>query len=116
MLTIKPRSRDVRDEELAATGIAAGMGHGESTGCVLLLVDFALDLVAGTAGTGAIGTTTLDHEIRDDAMKRQAVVKTFFREIDEIFDCIRCVLVEEFEFDGAFAGDHGCCGHDGDVS
>src|ERR1700744_2681549 len=100
---IEVRCGDVRDEELATAGVLARVGHGECAGRMLLRVDLALDLVAGAARAGAGGTTTLDHEVLDHAVKIESVIEAFLGERDEVFDGSGRVLVEEFKVDGALA-------------
>jgi len=70
------------DVELRAAGVAAGVGHGEGTGLVLLGVDLAVDLIAGATGAGhatgtftAVGATALGHEAGNHPVEGQAVVE-----------------------------------------
>src|SRR5208282_2452403 len=98
--------RDVGDEELAAAGVLARMGHGERARRMLLRVDLALDLVAGAAHAGSRGTTALDHEILDDAVEIESVVEALLGERDEIFNGSGRVLLEKLEVDRALAGFH----------
>lgn len=106
------------DEELAATGVGAGVGHAQGTGRVALRIrctQFALDLVSRSAGTGlASGTlfriraTTLDHEIIDHAMESEVVVEPFLDELDKVGDRGRCRLLEKGDVDiAARRGDRG---------
>lgn len=69
------------DEKLGAAGVAACMGHGEDAAIVVLVLagEFAINFVAGAAGTRTIRTTSLDDKIGNDAVKFQAVVEAFFR-------------------------------------
>ena len=123
------------DEELAAVGVGAGVGHGELAG-VFEVVGGALglvrELVAGAAHAGAFGVAALDHEVGDDAMEDGAVVElvAFFRagvplagafgELDEVLDGERGFFFEELADDVSFGGLEGGvgtglggCGHDG---
>ena len=54
-----------------------GVGHGEHAGLGVLQIGMKLvgELVAGPAAPGAFGTSALDHEVGNDAMKNEAVVK-----------------------------------------
>src|SRR6516162_1035789 len=64
------------DEELAAVGIGAGVGHGELAGLVESVrraFGFVLEAIAGAAHAGAGGVASLDHEVGDDAMKDGSV-------------------------------------------
>src|SRR5207237_10511582 len=99
----EPWRGDVRDEELGAVGIGAGVGHGQ--GAALELVGVALglvlELVARPAAAGALGVAALDHEVFDDAVKREAVVEFLAGEEDEIVDGLRGVLREQLADDPA---------------
>ncbi len=66
------------DEELTAVGIRAGIGHGQDSRPVVpqILDEFVLEPVTRSPGARTIGAAALDHEILDDPMKFQIVVKT----------------------------------------
>jgi hypothetical protein len=107
----------VRDKELAAAGILAGMRHGQGS-CrvfVRIQVSLTLDLISGTAGThprvsNLLGerVTTLDHEVWDDPVEPGPVVKFTVRELLEIAYGARHLGIEQLGFDGAFARLYGC--------
>ena len=70
---VEVRLGRVGDEELAAAGVLAGVGHGQGAGRVLVGVEMglALDLVPGPAGADPrvvrlLGEriAALDHEVR----------------------------------------------------
>ena len=89
--SVKMRSRLVHDEELAAAGIGMHSPcHGKYAGGMRQIVGYAVlgklafDRVAGTAHTGSVGASALDHETIDDAMEDQAVIEAFFYKADEI--------------------------------
>jgi len=97
------------DEELAAVGAGAGVGHGEQAGLVegeiartLICEGFTPDRLAAHARPG--GVATLDHELFDDAVKDDAVVIPVVNMGSEIFAGLGCNIVEEFEFDAALSG------------
>ena len=50
--TIEMRLGFMNDEELAATGVLTGMCHRQSTGDMLLAVDFAIDHVTRATSSG----------------------------------------------------------------
>ena len=56
---------------------------------VLLPDWFVGELVAGTATSGPLRIATLDHEVRHDAMERQAVIELVARERHEVVDALR---------------------------
>src|SRR5208282_228511 len=74
---IQPTRRRKRDEELAAVCTRARVGHRQLAGLVErhAFSEFVFELVAGSAGAGAKRTAALDHEVRNDAMERQAIIK-----------------------------------------
>src|SRR5207248_6034539 len=88
------------DVELAAgrVGMLAA-SHGDAAAQVLLLVELRLDLVAGAAGPVALGTAALHHEVRHDAMEREAVVEALLGERHEVLDGPGRVLREEVDAD-----------------
>ena len=79
MLAVKMRLRLVADIELAAAGIAAGMGHRERAAFMLVRIDLAIDRITRTAGACAVRATALRDEARNDAMKHQSVIESFIR-------------------------------------
>lgn len=85
VLVIEMWRRTVRDEELAAIGLRTSICHGEDAWLVVLQVrtEFVFELVAWAARACARGITALDHEIGDDAVKRDAIVVTALGEIEE---------------------------------
>lgn len=78
---------------------------------MLVLVDFTFDGVTGTAGSVSVGTAALNHEAGDNAVEAQAVVKSFFRQFDEVFYGVGRVCVEEFEVNRSLVGFHYGSGH-----
>ena len=66
MLAGEPAGVGNGDEELAAVGVGAGVGHGEFAGlleAVCGALGFVSELVAGAAHAGAFGVAALDHEV-----------------------------------------------------
>ena len=79
----------VHDEELAAGGVRIHRaGHADDAAGVLdgvgnaVLQKLTLDVPARAAHAGALGVASLDHEAGNNAVERQAVVKTV---LDELF-------------------------------
>src|SRR5438552_3087522 len=80
------------DEELAATGVLAGVRHRERPRQVLMhvLLRFAFDRVARSTRAHrslarlGVGIAALNHEVRNDTMKLGAVVEFGIRELLEI--------------------------------
>src|ERR1051325_11295905 len=81
-------------------------------------VELVLEIIAGPAESGAERVAALDHESGDDAVKNNAIVKwplnflprfrirPFFlsgREVDEVGDGLRRLVVEEMDDDVAHA-------------
>src|SRR5690349_11000588 len=77
VLVVEPGRRGHSDEELAAVGIRPGIGHGQQAGFGVLQLGMKLigELVARTAAARSFGAAALNHEIRYDAMKDEAVVE-----------------------------------------
>src|SRR6185437_2301965 len=76
VLPIEERSFVEADEELAVGGVgASGARHRSRTAHMRLSVELGLQLLAGTAGAGALRAAGLGHETVDHAMKDDAVVK-----------------------------------------
>ena len=106
---VEPRSRDGCDEELAAVGAGACIGHGQKTRAVkgeladaLILKVFAPDGLPAAACAGRIAT--LDHELFNDAVEDDAVVVAVFRVCAEVLASEWCDIVEQLEFDAALSG------------
>src|SRR5699024_5496942 len=85
------------DEELAAVGVAAGIGHGQRTPDVdqifaeLILKSFAPDALA--AGAVALGVAALNHKVFHDPMESQTVIITLldqhFEVVNGFGSCVR---------------------------
>ena len=75
--TIQPVGWHGRNEELAAVGIRAAVGHGELAAGVEDAARFELigERITRTACSGPGGVTTLGHEIGHHAMKSHVVVE-----------------------------------------
>lgn len=72
---------------------------------------FVVEGITRAAGSLSLWTSTLDHEIRDDAMEDEVVVEAFFRELDEISSGLGSLFGVELDFDGALAGRNCRGGH-----
>ena len=88
-----------------------GVGHRQRSADDLVVVELVLEGVAGTAGAGALGAAALDHEVLDHAVEGQPVVEAVARELAEVLDGLRRVLVEEADGDRAGVGVQGRLGH-----
>jgi len=64
---------------------------------------FVRDLVTRAPRPRSRRIASLNHEAVDDPMEDQAVVKAFFRQIDEIFRRQRCLVLKEFHGKRPFA-------------
>ena len=76
VLAVEVWSGKVRDEKLRAVGVGSSVGHGKDAGFVVAPVGFAfaLELVAGATCAATGWATTLDHEVRNDAVEVESVV------------------------------------------
>src|SRR5204862_7586565 len=99
------------DEELRTVGVWTGVGHREGAAYHLVLVELVLERVARAAGPGPLRTPALDHEIWDYPVEDQAVVEAIGRQLAEVGDGLRSVLVEELHRDGPGACVEGGLGH-----
>src|SRR3954465_9713557 len=74
VLAVEERGVVEADEELAVAGIRARPArHRGGAAHMRLLVEFSLQLLAGTAGAGALRTAGLGHKALDHAMEHDAV-------------------------------------------
>src|SRR5947209_12259444 len=99
------------DEELAPVRVRAGVRHRECAAHDLVVVELVLELVAGPAAAGAGRVAALDHEVGDHAMEDDAVVEAVSGELQEVFDGVRGVVVEQLDRDRAVAGVQRRCRH-----
>src|SRR6058998_3469883 len=110
--SVKVRLGSMTDEELAAAGVLPGVGHGQRPRDVLVdvLLGLALDGVAGPAGADASlpglrnRVTTLNHEVRDHAVKLGAVIESRVRELLEVGDRGGHFVGEQLHVDSALRG------------
>src|SRR5439155_21245556 len=63
------------------------------------------------AGAGPGRVAALDHEVGDHAVEDDAVVEPVARELEEVLDGLRRLLVEELDCDRAVVGVQGRVGH-----
>src|SRR6185436_15052126 len=77
VLAVEPWRGHEREEELAAVRSRTGVRHAQQPRAVVLHAggELAVEAVAGAAGAAAERTAALRHELRDDAVERQAVVE-----------------------------------------
>src|SRR5215475_5192622 len=101
---VQMRLRRMRDEKLAAAGVLARESHPDRAANVRPGVDLAADLIAGAAFAVAARVAPLNDEIRNDAVKSEAVEEALARERDEAVHRDRRVLREEFDPDPATRG------------
>src|SRR5437660_6762844 len=104
--------RRVTNEELAASRVLAGVGHGERAHRVLVdvLVRLALDGIARPAGAGAslsglgVRIAALNHEVGDHAMEPGPVVEARVGEFLEVGDRARHLVGEQVHLDASLGG------------
>src|SRR5215469_7976926 len=103
MAVIQMWRRGHGDEKLAAIGIGAGVRHGKHTRLRMAKcgMEFIGELIAGAAPSGALRTSTLDHEVRNHAVKDDAVIEGLaclfpFREIDEVLHRLGALSSKSF--------------------
>src|ERR1700736_4036927 len=77
VLIVEERCIVEADEELTVAGIrAGGTRHRGRSAHMWLLIELGLELLAGTAGAGALRASRLRHETFDHAVEHDAVVKS----------------------------------------
>src|SRR5579862_6541258 len=88
VFAVQPIGGNMGDEELAAVGVGACIGHGKRAGLVFagIIFYFVRKLISRTARAGAGRVAALNHEVGNDAMEFDSVVKFFAGEEDEIVD------------------------------
>src|SRR5215510_4094901 len=96
--------RRVRDEKLAPAGVLARKSHPDRAANIRPGVYLASDLIAGAAFAVAARVASLNDEIRNDAVKSEAVEEALARERNEAVHRDRSVLREEFDPDPALGG------------
>src|SRR5262245_42756345 len=101
---VQMRLRGVRDEKLAAAGVLARKSHPDRAANVRPGVYLASDLIAGAAFAVAARIASLNDEIRNDAVKSEAVEEALACERNEAVHRDRSVLREEFDPDTAPGG------------
>src|SRR2546428_7124787 len=110
--SVKVRLGGMTNEELAAAGVLAGVGHGERPRRVLvdILLGLAVDGVAGPTAADAplpglgIGVASLNHEVGDHAVELGAVVESRVREFLEVGHGTRHFLGEQLHVDRTLRG------------
>jgi hypothetical protein len=77
------------DEKLTAVCVRPRVCHREYSGLVVFQVGrkFVFEFITGTSCAVARGTAPLDHEVRNDPVEGETVIKTLFGQIDKIEDC-----------------------------
>src|ERR1700729_2750713 len=90
VLLVEERSVVEADEELAVAGIGVGGArHRRGSAHMRLLIEFGLELGAGTAGAGALWAAGLGHEALDHAMEHDVIVKSLAHEFLDPRDVVR---------------------------
>jgi len=121
VLAIEPVSDDGSDEELRAVGVGTCVSHGEEEGLIVVEVEVLvielLTVDGNTTGTIVVGeVTTLEHEVRDDAVEAGALEPSLRNSLTtrsdgvsklvalaeglEVFSGLRNNTVEETQVDG----------------
>src|SRR5207248_5530738 len=105
VLAVEPWRRLRRDdEELAAVRVRPGVRHRQRSAHDFVVVELVLERVAGTAAPRAGRVAALDHEVLDHAVEDHAFVEAVARELAEVADGLRRVVVEQLDADVAAVG------------
>src|SRR5262245_3584855 len=109
---VQPRCRGHRNKKLAAVGIRSGIGHGKLSRLRVLerRMKLICELVSRPAHPRSVWAASLNHEVRNDAVENQPVVKRplllfsglfvceflgSFRQTDEILNRLRRFFIEQ---------------------
>ncbi len=87
------------------------MGHGNYAPVVVLIAahQFTINFIPRTPVPDPIGAPTLNHEVGDNPVKDQPVIKIVFRKVNKILYRVGSVLIKKLDFDYAFfCMDFGC--------
>src|ERR1700730_4420066 len=105
VLVVEERRIVEADEELAVAGIRAGRArHRGGAADMRFLVELGLQLLAGTAGTGAVRAPGLRHEAFDHTVEHDAVVKSLAHQFLDPCDVARCQIGPHFDRDRPLRG------------
>ena len=101
----------VTHKELRSARVLARVSHGKHAAVVALVATggFALDGPARSAGAGALGASTLNHEIWEHTVEGEPVIEAALGELAEVCDGEWGVGVEELDGHIALGGLDGCC-------
>ena len=97
MLVVQMGLRSVRDKELRPIGVGPGVRHGENASAVMpeLGMKFIIELVAGISGPGAVRAAGLDHEVADNPMELQSIIKTVLGKLGEVCARVGRFVIKE---------------------
>jgi len=100
---------NVRDEELAAVGAGASVGHRQRADLVAVRVarEFVGEFVAGATASGSGRVAALDHKVGDDAVKTHAIIKAIACQKNEVVHGFGRVSGEKLHLDVARVGFEG---------
>jgi hypothetical protein len=86
MMAVQPGGSIQGDEELAASGVGAGIGHGQDPFPAVSQAgtEFVVDGVARAAHAGAGGIPALDHEAVDDPVENDPVIESLLHQLPEV--------------------------------
>jgi hypothetical protein len=101
VLSVQMGLRRMSDEELAAVGIGAGIGHGDHPALMPERISgyLILEPVSGATPSSPGRVPTLDHEIADDPVKGNAIIKILPGQEDKIVYGPGSVGGGQFHFD-----------------
>ncbi len=101
----------VTHEELRSASVLTRVRHGKDAAIMALVAarGFALDGPTRTASAGALGASTLNHEIWEHTVEGEPVIEAALGELAEVCDGEWGVGVEEFDGHIALGGLDGCC-------
>ena len=111
VLSIKPWCRYMRDEELASISSWSSVRHRKNarSGVTKRGVELILETVSWPSSSRSGWVAALDHEVIDDSVKRNAVIKAVLGEVHKVGDGYWSLIGCELELDISL-GSLNCCG------
>ncbi len=87
----------MHNKKLAAVGVWAAIGHGDSSSCVLSFKRLIVEFVARPPCAVAVWISALDHKAFYDTVENCSIVKIFSGKSDEIIYRYRCIADKKFD-------------------
>src|SRR5687767_12284816 len=80
---------------------------------LILARQLAIDFIAWSAIAYSVRAAALDHEIRNNPVESEAIIKIMLREVNKVFNSFRRIFFEELDLHNALFGMDFCYFHEG---